>query len=221
MITRSKGILAALAVALGTMAVGMGCGASPAALPIPGAPLLAGNWQGTLTVTLTAQKDNEAPESGSAPTTYRMTFNLDGKPAPIPAILSPTGDDSVALDITKLPPVGQQQTEAVNTIDANGNGKVGTAVATVTKANYTDTSMDLELDTQVDVIVKQDGLEFPSTYHSVEHITATIVDDFTLQFQNQSTYDIVGPNENPPTANSTTVHGILTFDASGQLKRVN
>ena len=40
---------------------------------------IAGNWQGTVTVTLTAQKDNEAPESGSAPTTYRMSFNLDGK----------------------------------------------------------------------------------------------------------------------------------------------
>ncbi len=220
MIIRSKCMLAAVGIAATAMAVGMGCGAAPGALPIPGAPLIAGNWQGTVTVTLTAQKDNEAPESGSAPTTYRMSFNLDGKPAPIPAILNPTGDAAATLDVTSLPPVGQQQVQDVNTIDANGNGKIGTATATVTKANYTDTSMELELDTKVDVLVKQDGHEFPSTYHSVEHITANIIDDLTLQFQNQSTYDIIGPSDNPPTASSTSVHGILTFDASGPLSRV-
>jgi len=220
MITRSKGILAGLGTALAAMSVAAGCGSSPAAFPIPGAPLIAGNWKGQLTVTVTAQKDNETPESGSGPATYRMSFNLDGKPAPIPAIIDPTGDGSGALDVTKLPPVGQQDVHDVNTIDENGNGKIGTATATVTKAEYTDTSMDLELDTFIDVVVKQDGMDFPSTYHSIERITASIVDDFTLQFQNQSTFDIVGPSENPPTANSTTVHGILTFEANGQLKRV-
>lgn len=221
MFIRSKGLLAALGISLAAMGVVMGCGAAPAALPIPGAPLIAGNWQGQLTVTLTAQKDNDAPETGSGPAPYRITFNLDGKPAPIPAIIDPTGDGSASLNVNNLPPVGQAQVQNVDTIDGNGNGKIGTATATVTKANFTDTSMEIELDTFVDVIVKQDGLQFPSTYHSVEHITANIIDDFTLQFQNQSTYDIVGPSDNPPTATSTNVHGTLTFTASGPLKRVN
>src|SRR5262249_51205878 len=185
---------------------------------------IAGKWQGTLTINLSVQQGSQPPAAGQPITrTYTIIFNNDGKPDTIPAIQLTNNQSGPGLDIATLPPVGQPKVDQINTIDGNGNGEIGTITTTVKKADFTDTTMEIQLETVQMATIKQDGCDFPSNATVEQVIKATVLDPHTMNFNNNSTFAGMGPTTTPPTCGATPDQSTpvdtfsLIFTADGNL----